>query len=233
MLLIMHYWVAGSLPKDEQQLMRIAAMTSVEWKKSRATLQAFFHDGWKHKRIDDELAHAEDISSKRRAAAELKHNKQHANGPANACANEEQTESKSTHTRVVSCSSSEDSLVLELKESQREQACGRKRKNKTPLPPDFVPDRDHPRKLGYSETQIDQQFEYFCDGARAHNRAYADWQAAWRNWWKSPYLTVNGDAKNGDGRLMDALKRNADLLNRGIDPLGESAVGLLPNGRSE
>lgn len=67
--LIMDYWQNGELPDDDRQLARIAKMTDREWKASKRTMQAFFHDGWKHKRIDEELAHATDVSTKRAAAA--------------------------------------------------------------------------------------------------------------------------------------------------------------------
>lgn len=121
LLLIMHYWVNGGLPSDQGKLMRIAAMTPAEWKKSRATLQFFFHDGWKHERVDGELAKAEQISSKRRAAAEQRYCKEPANAPANA----EQAESKSRHTRDVVVSSLPTSATsLEVKEVEAEQASG-------------------------------------------------------------------------------------------------------------
>ena len=84
LLLIMHYWTAGALPDDNRQLARIASMTAAEWRRARPTVQAFFHNGWKHKRIDAELAHAEQVSSKRRAAAMQKHGNSPANAPANA-----------------------------------------------------------------------------------------------------------------------------------------------------
>jgi uncharacterized protein YdaU (DUF1376 family) len=67
--LIMHYWQHGKLPSDERQLAQIAKLTAREWKRSRATLAAFFQDGWQHKRINEELAHAIDISNKRSAVA--------------------------------------------------------------------------------------------------------------------------------------------------------------------
>jgi uncharacterized protein YdaU (DUF1376 family) len=66
--LIMDYWTNGGLPDDERQLARIAKLTEKEWKACRTTLQAFFHDGWKHKRIDQEIAHASDVSEKRKKA---------------------------------------------------------------------------------------------------------------------------------------------------------------------
>lgn len=71
--LIMDYWQNGKLPDDDRHLARIAKLTDKEWKGLKPVLQAFFHDGWKHKRIDIELAHAEEVSSKRRDAAHARH----------------------------------------------------------------------------------------------------------------------------------------------------------------
>jgi uncharacterized protein YdaU (DUF1376 family) len=68
--LIMHYWQSGCVPDNDTALMRVARMTAPEWKRNKSVIQAFFYDGWRHKRIDDELAHAADVSSKRRASAE-------------------------------------------------------------------------------------------------------------------------------------------------------------------
>lgn len=56
LLLIMHYWSTGSLPDDDKSIARIAAMTPAEWRRSRPTIQAFFHSGWRHGRLDDELS---------------------------------------------------------------------------------------------------------------------------------------------------------------------------------
>ncbi len=53
--LIMNYWRHGKLPADDVSLARVARMSSKEWARAKETLQAFFHDGWKHKRIDFEL----------------------------------------------------------------------------------------------------------------------------------------------------------------------------------
>jgi uncharacterized protein YdaU (DUF1376 family) len=79
LLLIMEYWTSGSLPDDDRQLSRITCMNSAEWRRARPNLQPFFSDGWKHKRIDAELAKSAEISSKRSASAKLKHSKSSAN----------------------------------------------------------------------------------------------------------------------------------------------------------
>ncbi|CAL8974506.1 hypothetical protein RHODGE_RHODGE_03304 [Rhodoplanes serenus] len=64
LLLIMHYWTTGGLPDDDRQLARIACMTTAEWRRARSTVAAFFEAGWRHKRIDRELARVDETSSK-------------------------------------------------------------------------------------------------------------------------------------------------------------------------
>lgn len=66
--LLMHYWLHGGPPPDDDaQLARIAKMRLAEWKRARPTLQAFFQDGWKHKRVEFELTEAARISAAGRA----------------------------------------------------------------------------------------------------------------------------------------------------------------------
>jgi uncharacterized protein YdaU (DUF1376 family) len=84
LLLIMHYWQTGGLPDDDVQLARIACCTPGEWRKMRGVIVAFFEPGWKHGRIEEELARASAISEKRRGAAEEMHNTRRANADANA-----------------------------------------------------------------------------------------------------------------------------------------------------
>jgi len=87
LLLIMHYWQRGALPADEKQLCRIARMSEQEWRDSRDTLKAFFGDDWSHSRIDDEIAKADALSSKRSASA----NRRWSNRNANALQEDMQT----------------------------------------------------------------------------------------------------------------------------------------------
>lgn len=75
MLLIMHYWRRGSLPEADDQLAAIARLSAADWKKAKPILQPLFRDGWKHKRIEQELAKTAEISSKRRASAMQMHSK--------------------------------------------------------------------------------------------------------------------------------------------------------------
>jgi uncharacterized protein YdaU (DUF1376 family) len=84
LLLIMHYWATGGLPSDPRQLAAIARMTDLEWLEWQPIIQAFFHDGWKHKRIDNEIAEALDKYDKQvesgRAGGKAKAKKAVVNG---------------------------------------------------------------------------------------------------------------------------------------------------------
>jgi uncharacterized protein YdaU (DUF1376 family) len=68
LLLIAHYWQHGGLPEDDRQLANIVRLTLEEWLDHRATIQAFFYSGWKHKRVDAELFRYDTLKAKRAAA---------------------------------------------------------------------------------------------------------------------------------------------------------------------
>lgn len=93
LLLIMHYWKRGALPEADDQLAAITRMTAAGWKQAKPIIQSFFFEGWKHKRVEQELAKAAEISSKRRHAAEQMHAKKDANAHASA-------EQKHTHLHL-------------------------------------------------------------------------------------------------------------------------------------
>ncbi len=68
LLLILHYWRKGGLPDDDVQLAQIAAMSPAEWRKHRPVIRSFFDGGWKHGRIEHELAVSADKYERRAAA---------------------------------------------------------------------------------------------------------------------------------------------------------------------
>jgi uncharacterized protein YdaU (DUF1376 family) len=70
LLLMMHYWRKGELPDDDRRLSKIAKLPLKTWCDYRATLRDFFYDGWKHKRIDVELAKMMRVSEKRAIAGQ-------------------------------------------------------------------------------------------------------------------------------------------------------------------
>lgn len=68
LLLLMHYWRKRELPDDDKQLAAIAKLPLRIWLDVKETIQAFFHDGWKHKRVEAELQKRMEVSNKRAAA---------------------------------------------------------------------------------------------------------------------------------------------------------------------
>lgn len=102
LLLIMQYWTAGSLPSDDARLARIASMSEAEWREARPIIAELFEPGWRHKRIDDELAKSAEKyerrseAGKRGVAARQK--------PSNADANAEQNDQQTTSNAQASSS---------------------------------------------------------------------------------------------------------------------------------
>lgn len=58
LLLILHYWTKGGLPSDEESIRRITRLNPRQWSHSCDLLRSLFLTGWRHKRIDSELAKA-------------------------------------------------------------------------------------------------------------------------------------------------------------------------------
>ena len=70
-LLILHYWQQGGLPDVDAELAKITRLPVVAWRRMRPTIQAFFHDGWQHKRIDQDIAKLDTVVAKRSAAGSI------------------------------------------------------------------------------------------------------------------------------------------------------------------
>ena len=70
LLLLMHYWRKGEIPDDDKQLSKITKLPLKIWVEYRPIVQEFFHDGWKHKRIDAELQKMLTISQRRAIAGQ-------------------------------------------------------------------------------------------------------------------------------------------------------------------
>lgn len=84
LLLIMDYWRNGNLPSEDEQLARISGLSKKEWASAKTNISPLFQDGWRHKRIDKELAKANSVSSKRSNVAIERWDKQDAIAQANA-----------------------------------------------------------------------------------------------------------------------------------------------------
>jgi uncharacterized protein YdaU (DUF1376 family) len=68
LLLIMHYWQHNALPADDARLAAITGLSVAQWRRIREPVQAKFAPGWKHKRIEAELAKVDRAFVQRRLA---------------------------------------------------------------------------------------------------------------------------------------------------------------------
>src|SRR5262245_40885843 len=76
-------------------------------------------------------------------------------------------------------------LILDIAEALK-----RRRRMPTLLPPDWAPTEDDVvalLDLGWEAPDIESEIAHFIDHARSKGRKQADWNAAFRNWMRSPY----------------------------------------------
>jgi uncharacterized protein YdaU (DUF1376 family) len=223
LLLIMEYWTSGELPDDDRQLARIASMTPAEWRKARPNVQPFFVDGWKHKRIDAELARSAEISSKRSASAKLKHS--------NRSANAEQLDTHAGATSQPQSQSQESSLRSE------------KRARATRLPNDWVPsenDLAFATSKGLAVRQIETEalkFLNYWTSKSGQGATKTDWSKTWQNWILTATQgvptngrrTVQDAARDLHENLLDRIAAFDEPAPRGLrDGTGSDVVRLLP-----
>lgn len=71
MLLIMNYWQLGELPTNDEDLATIARLSLKDWLRMRAKISRLFQAGWRHKRIDAEIAAADKKYEKLSSAGKL------------------------------------------------------------------------------------------------------------------------------------------------------------------
>jgi uncharacterized protein YdaU (DUF1376 family) len=68
LLLIAHYWQHGGLPDDPRRLAAIAGVALATWRRIAPAIAAKFGPGWRHGRIDTEIAKTERAITQRRVA---------------------------------------------------------------------------------------------------------------------------------------------------------------------
>lgn len=106
LLLLMHYWRKRELPSDDKQLAAIAKLPLRIWLDTKETIQAFFYDGWKHKRVEAEIQRRVEVSTKRAEAGsiggsrtQMNHSLRAANAP--VCLSMTHTQRNRTSTACV------------------------------------------------------------------------------------------------------------------------------------
>ena len=70
LLLLMHYWRKRELPDDDKQLAAIAKLPLRIWLEMKETIQAFFCEGWRHKRLEAEIEKRQQVANARAIAGQ-------------------------------------------------------------------------------------------------------------------------------------------------------------------
>jgi uncharacterized protein YdaU (DUF1376 family) len=176
--LIMAYWVSGGLPNNERQLATIAKMTDEEWFEHRDTLQAFFSPDWTHKRIDKELAEADEKIAKKSAAGKAgglaSASKRSTDATANVQAEGKQT---STHSHSHIPSKKEEGASAPPRPMKKDRVRASR------IPEGLTANRAAQEAAGLSIAEGEREFTKFRNHALEKGRTCIDWLAAERNWY--------------------------------------------------
>lgn len=186
LLLLIAMWraPAKSLPADDKMLARYARCTAGQWARMRPVIMAFFREeGGRvtQGRLTDEAVAVKQKSRKqsdRAKARWLKTNKTH---DAAAMPSECRNDASLTLTLTPVTDTPSGASVTPRKRAAP----------KTRIPSDAVlsdKQRAAAAERGLSDAEAEAQFAKFRDWAVAKGQAYADWDAAWRNWLTSPYF---------------------------------------------
>jgi len=111
--LIMEYWLKGRLPDDDAMLARIVGLSLGKWRTMRPVIQAFFHAGWQHARIDHEREKAAGRSEKARKAANGRHHGKDARSMPGASPEHDTSTAQAMHGACHSGSKSESEPEVE------------------------------------------------------------------------------------------------------------------------
>jgi uncharacterized protein YdaU (DUF1376 family) len=185
MLLIMHYWQNGGLPDDPRKLAQITRSASVEdWSSIASTISACFKPGWRHKRIDAELAKAQNKHEKRRNAGKIGG----LTKASNASFLLKQKSSNASQTPPILYTDEVLHLDSVLEQEPNKLASTRDKppvaKRATRIPANFQCDLDEAERLGLSRRDAEREAAAFADywKAKPKDATKLDWQATWRNW---------------------------------------------------
>lgn len=223
MLILMVMWSRDSCdyPDDDARLARACRVSLRLWKtRVGPVIRPFFRAAGGmlvSKRLREEATYVErqckaqsDRKSGQKSSKSLKDN------------NRDQT---ADGTRVVSADHTREhpSQQPNIREEPRGSSLEGPRKRVAPktriTPNALISDRMRAaaEQRGLSDAEAEAQFVKFRDWAVAHGKAYADWDAGWRNWLTSPYFAPalgavhtfpvrrQGNAERLDDHL-DALK---------------------------
>lgn len=174
LLLIMHYWRNGGVPKDDGALARITGMSGKQWASHKNAILSFFDDDLNHKRIDIERQKAIGISEKRRSVGAL-------GGKAKSLKNNDGVLANATILleQKARQSQSQSQSHKDIGGTARSQRATRL-PNDWKLPDDY---RKAALEKGLSESEIEKQAERMLNWSlSAKNGVKLDWYRTWLNW---------------------------------------------------
>lgn len=191
MLLIMEYWQQKGLADDDALFARIVRMPVREWKKIRPTIQSFFKDGWRHERIDQELAKA-DVKHSRRVEAGKR------GGDAKSAGKQTASKPPSNATQdepsnALASSSQPQKITPSLRSGEPP------RKRATVIPPDFEPDLGEAQAIGLSLPEAINEAAGFKDYWGGAGKPKANWNLVWRVWCRKTIKDRAKGQRNGNG----------------------------------
>jgi uncharacterized protein YdaU (DUF1376 family) len=201
--LIMHYWLKGCLPTDPIQLSKISRMSLKQFNRATPVLSSFFGPNWTHKRIDQELDKAKDLSEKRRIAVAQRRDRSKTIEPTIVDQLNTQSQSQSQlHSKR------EDSF-----RERRSQARGSR------LPADWQP-KEHIEQKSELE-----KFRDYWIAQPGQKGVKTDWDATWRNWVRRAGERV--PVKSSINRIANAAMEMMDV-ERSRDQIDWNNPVLLP-----
>lgn len=104
--------------------------------------------------------------------------------------------SKGSSKNVADIDKDIDISKEKIYKKESEPLPAKKRKRAVPLPADWRPNPTHARIALERGINLEAQAEKFRDYARAHGKAYRDWDAGFRNWLRSDYTKPENSSKH-------------------------------------
>ena len=222
LLLLMTMWRnAGSLPKDEKKLARIAHVSLKRWHIIAKDLMEFFDiegDIITQKRLVEEFKKAVSKSEKRKISGSL-------GGRAKSLKN---------NTTSLANASEELKHLSDIRTIKKDTYVSPKKACR--LPDTFQPDFSFARKQGLTDQEVQNEFDSFRDYWNAKSgkdAAKLDWQATWRNWIRTSkryrenkHASTANETKSIGRRFSEAV---FDSCNRqGLDPFKPIIGSTVP-----
>lgn len=173
-LLLLDYWMNGSLPNDDEMLARITLLSAKKWKKIRRKIESFFIlEG--DKLVHSELNALKEKSLKNKNIAIEKSKK------GNAARWNKESHKESSKESLKDSSKDRSSSSSSYNKKEKIYKKEKVKKTATPLPADLVLTAEmaaYAREKSVPNPAA--EFEAFKNWALSTGATYVDWAAGWR-----------------------------------------------------